>query len=130
MKPIILIVSAILCAGISYAQKSIQINTQEELLATIQTMNASPNDDYSLFIHPGVYWLDNPDDPTERTSNGGTPFAQTIHCRNIRIIGTDPDATKTVLAVNRGQTHGAIGNFTMFLFRCRPNWPSVQVLIA
>ena len=119
MKPIILIVSAILCAGMSYAQKSIQINTQEELLAAIQTMNASPDDDYSLFIYPGVYWLDDPDDPTERTSNGGTPFAQTIHCRNIRIIGTDPDATKTVLAVNRGQTHGAIGNFTMFLFRCR-----------
>ena len=119
MKPIILIVSAILCAGMSYAQKSIQINTQEELLAAIQTMNASPDNDYSLFIYPGVYWLDDPDDPTERTSNGGTPFAQTIHCRNIRIIGTDPDATKTVLAVNRGQTHGAIGNFTMFLFRCR-----------
>ena len=119
MKPIILIVSAILCAGISYAQKSIQINTQEELLAAIQTMNASPDNDYSLFIYPGVYWLDDPDDPTERTSNGGTPFAQTIHCRNIHIIGTDPDATKTVLAVNRGQTHGAIGNFTMFLFRCR-----------
>lgn len=119
MKQIILIFSALFCSLLLFAQRSIRISTQEELLAAIQTMNATPDDDYSLFIHPGVYWLDNPDDPAERTSNGGTPFAQIINCRSIRIIGTDSDAANTVLAVNRGQTHGAIGNFTMFLFRCR-----------
>ena len=119
MKQIILTFSVLLLTMLTYAQKNIQISTQEELLAAIKMMNASPDDDYALIIQPGVYWLDDPDDPTERTSNGGTPFAQTIHCRNIRITGTDPNAENTVLAVNRGQTHGAIGNFTMFLFRCK-----------
>ena len=74
-----------------------------------------------LLVAPGVYWLDDPDDKTIRmTDNGkGTPYAKVITTPEISIIGMDRDAGNTVFAVNRGQTQGAIGNFTMLLFRSR-----------
>ena len=101
------------------AQTTFDISTTRQLTQAIATINAQPDADYTLRLSPGVYWLDDPDDPEIRRSESGTPYAATIHCNNISIVGTDPDPVNTVLAVNRGQTHGAIGNFTMFLFRCK-----------
>ncbi|OLY90677.1 hypothetical protein SAMN05444008_101336 [Cnuella takakiae] len=67
-----------------------------------------------LYIAPWVYWLDNPDDTvTRRPHRGNTPYALEIDCPWLRFQGLNPDAANVVLACNRGQTIGAVGNFTM-----------------
>ena len=72
----------------------------------------------TLHVHPGVYWLDDPDSPAIAMPRAGSsvPFAIEVRCDTLSIIGTEPDAEATVFAVNRGQTQGAIGNFTMLHF--------------
>lgn len=72
--------------------------------------------DATLLIAPSVYWLDNPDDPEIRSDKDGTPFGVRIKCDNLKIIGLAENPEDVVLAVNRGQTQGAVGNFTMFEF--------------
>lgn len=70
----------------------------------------------TLLVAPSVYWLDDPDDPEIRTDKGGTPFAARIECDTLEIIGLSDSPQDVVFAVNRGQTQGAVGNFTMFHF--------------
>lgn len=70
----------------------------------------------TLLVAPSVYWLDNPDDPEIRTDKGGTPFAIRIKCDSLHIVGLCDNPEDVVFAVNRGQTQGAAGNFTMFEF--------------
>lgn len=70
-----------------------------------------------VYIRPGVYWIDNPDTPAVAVGKGGRePFGMTIRCKNLRLIGLSPDARDVVLASQRGQMQGAVGNFTMFDF--------------
>ena len=69
-----------------------------------------------LLVAPSVYWLDDPDDPSIRSDEEGTPFAVRLHCDSLSIIGLSENPQEIVFAVNRGQTQGAIGNFTMFRF--------------
>lgn len=70
----------------------------------------------TLLVAPSVYWLDDPDDPEVRTDKGGTPFAVRLKCDSLAIIGLSSNPKDVVFAVNRGQTQGAVGNFTMFHF--------------
>ncbi|MDE5839950.1 MAG: hypothetical protein K2H49_03430, partial [Muribaculaceae bacterium] len=72
--------------------------------------------DAILLVAPSVYWLDDPDDPDVRTDRGGTPYAVRINCEHLKIIGLSDNPEDFVFAVNRGQTQGAVGNFTMFHF--------------
>ncbi len=68
-----------------------------------------------VLIAPWVYWVDDPDDTTIAVAkNGYGPFGITIRCQNLHLIGLNPDARNVVLASQRGQTQGAVGNFTMF----------------
>lgn len=71
-----------------------------------------------ILVKPGVYWLDDPDSPATAMPKAGrsVPFAVEVKCDTLSIVGLDPDAEATVFAVNRGQTQGAIGNFTMIHF--------------
>lgn len=69
-----------------------------------------------ITVAPGVYWIDDSDDKTVRTSPDGTPVGLTVSCRKLSIIGLDVDPRKVVFACQRGQTIGAVGNFTMFRF--------------
>lgn len=67
-----------------------------------------------LYVAPGVYWVDNPDDPEIKVGKDGRePFGCVVKCRQLRIVGLDTLAQNTVLAAQRGQTQGAVGNFTM-----------------
>ena len=103
-----------------YAQDlTLHLNTQSDVEHVFATLNKCEAKSVELIVAPGVYWLDNPDDPDIRMGeNGaGTPYAVKINCSELKITGTDKDASHTVFAVNRGQTQGAIGNFTMILFR-------------
>ncbi len=69
----------------------------------------------TLYIEPSVYWLDDPDDPEiRRPRTGNTPFAMEVRLSDVSLIGLGTRADDVVLAVNRGQTQGADGNFTMF----------------
>lgn len=68
-----------------------------------------------VYIAPYVYWIDDPDDEEIRTASGGdTPYGLVINCDNLHFIGLTKDPYNVVLAVNRGQTQGAKGNYTMF----------------
>lgn len=69
-----------------------------------------------LYLAPWVYWVDDPDDPYVRGSKGEYPYGMVIKCPYLQLIGLNPDPTTVVLASQRGQTHGAVGNFTMFDF--------------
>ncbi len=68
----------------------------------------------SIYMAPGVYWVDNPDDPEiRRPLHGTTPYGLSMKCHYLRIIGITGSPEDVVLACNRGQTQGADGNFTM-----------------
>lgn len=71
----------------------------------------------TLLVAPSVYWLDDPDDPDIRTDKGGTPYAVRVTCDTLSVIGLTEKPEDVVFAVNRGQTQGAVGNFTMFHFK-------------
>ena len=70
----------------------------------------------TLLVAPSVYWLDDPDDPAVRSDKGGIPYAVKVKCEDLTVIGMTNDPEDVVFAVNRGQTQGAVGNFTMFQF--------------
>lgn len=71
----------------------------------------------TLYIAPNVYWIDNPDDlEIRKPVHGGTPYGLEIKCNGLRFYGLADDPHDVVLACNRGQTQGAIGNFTMLHF--------------
>lgn len=70
-----------------------------------------------VYIAPYVYWIDDPDDPEiKRGKNGREPFGLVVKCPYLHLIGLNPNPRNTVLASQRGQTQGAVGNFTMFDF--------------
>lgn len=69
----------------------------------------------TIHIAPGVYWIDNPDDPDMRRPEPGdnTPYGMKLRLSKTRIVGMGDSPDDVVLACNRGQTQGAAGNFTM-----------------
>ncbi len=75
------------------------------------------NNPMTIYIRPGVYWIDDPDDQTiKEAENGRGPFGMTVKCKHLSLIGLGENAEDVVLASQRGQTQGAVGNFTMFDF--------------
>lgn len=80
--------------------------------------NGTQTTPMTLHIAPYVYWIDNPDDPAVRMPQpGSVPFGMEIDCQWITLNGLTQKAENVVLASNRGQTQGAVGNFTMFHFK-------------
>ena len=93
-----------------------------DALKAIETINKSGASKVTLFVAPSVYWLDNPDDPSVRRSvyhSGDIPYAAKIKCDSLSIIGLSDNPEDVVFAVNRGQTQGALGNYTMLHFKGR-----------
>lgn len=72
----------------------------------------------TIYISPSVYWLDNPDDPETRRPLSGEniPYGMKLKVSNLRLIGLTEHPEDVVIASNRGQTLGAVGNFTMLHF--------------
>ena len=80
--------------------------------------NGTANKPMLLLTAPGVYWVDNPDDPAIRGGAGGSaPVGMSIVCNHLYFYGLNTSRENVVFAVNRGQTQGAAGNFTMFNIR-------------
>ncbi len=70
-----------------------------------------------VYLAPYVYWIDDPDDEEIRVAaSGDVPYGLVVGCENLHLIGLNSNPSNVVLAVNRGQTHGAKGNYTMFYF--------------
>ncbi len=90
--------------------------TVSEALRAAEGRTAAADAMVSIYIMPAVYWLDDPDDDAIRKprKGSGTPFAMELTMSHVRMVGMADDAEDVVLAVNRGQTQGADGNYTMF----------------
>ena len=75
----------------------------------------SADEPLTVRIAPSVYWLDDPDDPAVRLprEGGRAPFGIELRLSHLRLVGMGDGPEQTVIASNRGQTHGAEGNFTM-----------------
>ena len=71
----------------------------------------------TVYIRPGVYWIDDPDDPTVKVGKDRqVPFGMTVRCPYLHLVGMGKNPEDVVLASQRGQMQGAVGNFTMFDF--------------
>ena len=82
-----------------------------------QLTDGTPDNPMVVYIAPYVYWVDDPDDPTIRVGeNGHEPIGLTVRCQNLHLIGLADYPRDVVLAAQRGQTQGAVGNFTMLDF--------------
>ena len=86
---------------------------------SFQDAAAHFRDGITVYINPGVYWIDDPDDATVKVGkNSREPFGMVVKCNGLHLIGKGERPEDVVLACQRGQTQGAIGNFTMFDFWC------------
>ena len=86
--------------------------------AVKQLTNGSEAAPMTLYIAPNVYWIDNPDDPEIRKpeGNGSVPYGLIVKCEWLRFYGLSDNPENIVIAANRGQTIGAVGNYTLFKF--------------
>lgn len=85
--------------------------------AVAHLKDGTPKNPMTIYIRSGVYWIDDPDDPEVRVGKDGrVPFGMTVHGGYLRLIGLGEKPEDVVLASQRGQTQGAVGNFTMFDF--------------
>lgn len=72
----------------------------------------------TVYIAPGVYWIDDPHakDIMRKKDGDSTPIGMHVNCRALNIIGLTDGPADTVIAGNRGQSHACDGNYTMFFF--------------
>jgi hypothetical protein len=87
-------------------------NNLKDAVAALK--DGTPEKPMMLLTAPGVYWVDDPDDPAIRGGAGGPPIGMAIACNNLYFYGLNSKWENVVFAVNRGQTQGSNGNFTMF----------------
>ena len=108
--------------------KKFTFNSMNEALAFAEK-NAA--DSTTIYIEPSVYWIDNPDDDGIRKPLNGEnePFGMKVRISNLKIIGLSKNPEDVVLACNRGQTQGAVGNFTMFHF-CGDNISILNITLG
>ena len=93
--------------------------TFDDAVKALEEIDSSNLKNVTLLVAPSVYWLDNPDDPAIRrnpANSGNVPFAAEVCCDTLSIIGLADNPEDVVFAVNRGQTQGALGNYTMLHF--------------
>ena len=50
--------------------------------------NGSSASPMTVYIRPGVYWIDDPDDPTVKVGKDGqVPFGMTVRCAYLHLVG-------------------------------------------
>lgn len=85
--------------------------------AAAKFVEGTEEEPMKVYIAPYVYWIDDPDDPNIRVGKEGRePFGLVVKCPYLHLIALNSNPENTVLASSRGQTQGAVGNFTMFDF--------------
>lgn len=73
----------------------------------------------TVFIAPSVYWLAPPGDMREVHASEGErlPYEKKVQCGSLILEGLCGDAADVVFAADKGQSHGCVGNYTMFHFK-------------
>lgn len=99
------------------AQNPFVFNSFKEAMQHLQPGTSAENR-MTVLIRPGVYWIDDPDDPEVRKARDGdrVPIGMHVRCQWLHLVGLGEQPDEVILASNRGQTQGAVGNFTMFFF--------------
>lgn len=72
----------------------------------------------TVYLAPDVYWLHDPEDREifRGTEGDFLPYQQKIKCSYLSLIGLSEHPEDVVIAANKGQSHGCIGNYTMLHF--------------
>lgn len=90
----------------------------QELFASGALQDGTPEAPMTVYLAPDVYWLHDPEDgETFRGTEGEfLPYQQKIKCSYLSLIGLSEHPEDVVIAANKGQSHGCIGNYTMLHF--------------
>jgi len=59
------------------------------------------------------------EDTVRRQEGYDVPYGLVVECDSLHLTGLSEDPGHVVLAGNRGQSHGALGNYTLFFFKVR-----------
>lgn len=96
-------------------------NDIRELVKRINARGDKAAVPITVYIAPYVYWIDDPDatDVVQCREGEGMPFGLKVTCDALKLVGLGEKPEDVVLAGNRGQSHGANGNYTMFCFLVR-----------
>lgn len=94
-------------------------NNIREALSDRALHAATGEQPVTVYIAPGVYWLEDPqsdevitrEDPEDRY-----PYGCKVNCTNLKLVGLSENPEDVVIAANRGNDHGAKGNYTLFHF--------------
>ena len=66
---------------------------------SFQDAAAHFRDGITVYINPGVYWIDDPDDVTVKVGkNGREPFGMVVRCKSLHLIGKGERPEDVVLA--------------------------------
>lgn len=97
------------------AAKGVFSSVNEALKAVEKRQHEGSTGWTTVYIAPSVYWIDNPDEPALRLAEAGDdlPYGLKLRINRVRMVGLSQRAEDVVLACQRGQTQGAVGNFTM-----------------
>ena len=94
-----------------------------DLKTVLDVINRQEKDgkQITVYIAPYVYWIDDPEaEDTVYPEEGlKEPYGMVVDCDSLKLTGLTERSSEVVLAGNRGQSHGAKGNYTMFFFRVR-----------
>ena len=99
------------------AENPYAFNEIHEAINYLNAHQGSNTSRMNFLIAPGVYWLDDPDDPAIR--EGNSPYGGSvtggwvkISCNYLTFQGLNTNASNVVICANRGQQLGSQGNFT------------------
>lgn len=74
---------------------------------SLQEAAKAAKDGATIYLAPDVYWTDDPEDPNEENRLIGLLLTQ----NGLRLVGLGEKPEDTVVCGNRGQMHGALGNW-------------------
>ena len=82
--------------------------------------NGTADNPMTVYVAPYVYWIDDPaaTDTVQKTDGYSAPYGMVVNSDYLTIKGLTENPDNVVLAGNRGQSHAANGNYTMFRFNC------------
>lgn len=93
-------------------------NDIKDALSAASLTDGSEEEPMTVYIAPYTYWLHDPDatDTVSKADGYSVPYGLIVNCEWLKLVGLTDDPANVVLAANRGQSQGAIGNYTMFFF--------------
>lgn len=88
------------------------------LLDSGKLKNGCRNEPMTIYLAPDVYWLAPAGDTQTFLGAQGDalPYEKKIKCEWLFFVGLSDHAEDVVIASDKGQSHGCIGNYTMFHF--------------